>query len=598
MFSGFSGQERSIDSILQELESLNRSDAGGNVGLRLPDGSLFDIGSIIGNDGLPTFDPYTSIKDKPALSQIFESGFFDNQILKNVLDNITDPKKIKEISDAAQGYVKTSTGGTINTGIIKDAIKNLPTPDISGQRPPTQTGPATDSPPPQKKVSPPKYEPKRPDETGTRKGGGTTVVTGGGKVPSAPTITVGGGDGGFDILDIFRNLPDIFGGGGNARTPGFNPNAGGNDMDIDDLLKLPVFGGGGSGGSSSSNASNSLGDILTDVVSNFDFGGLIGDLGDTVINNALSADAFKEIGKQQDRDLAFRKDIYDKDVARLDPYNQLGLRNIAGVESAARNNPVKRNIMDGQEEIETDSLVRRMFEDGGLPALEGGNRDLNVPTSARVSVNENNPFDSDDPGLRFLMDEMSEAVEGSAAARGGLLSGDAVEELQDRAAGIGSARARELQSIYSARDGLDLAADDQFFGQELSLAGFLDRMNRQDLDDASRIRSQLFTEDLAGSDFDRETEQIEVQNKLRRNAQLYDQLFNANAQDSSIDTNEFQKLLALVSGGQSAAAGQSSLGQNFSDSIGSILTDKGYLDFTERSDRNDNYLDLISRVFG
>ncbi len=509
----------------------------------------------------------------------------------------------------------------VNMDIINDAIRNLPIPDLSGQRLPIQTGT-----PPQPVTEPPP-EPVYPDETGRPTVGSGSVPSGGnGQVPNPPS-TGGGGDNIFDrIFDIFRN--PIFG-GGNPSTPPFFPDPGG-DMTYDDLLNLPIFGGGGQGGSSSAtatggNASNSLGDILTDVVSNFDFGGLIGDLGDTVINNALSADAYEEIGKQQDKELAFRRGIYDEDVARLDPYNKLGLRNINGAEAAANKPSNRKNVFQGQEDITTGSMVERLYANGGLPQLKSGTRQLNganpnvsynAPTRTKVNVNQNNPFDlENDIGYNFLKKEMSDSVQGSAAASGGLLSGDALEALQDRSAGLASTYAGQLQNIYSARDGLNLAADSQYFGQGMDLAGldlgaqgqefgqnltldaFLDQMNRQDLADASKVRGQLFTEDLAGSGFDRETEQLGVENQFRKNAQLYDQLFNYNSQESALDTNEFQKLLALVSGGQSAAAGQSSLGAGFADSIGQILSDKGYLDFSERSDRNDNYLDLISKVF-
>ena len=553
----------------------------------------------------------------------------------------------KRVEDLLKAPPKVTDTG-INTSIIDNALKNLPPFAWFPNRPTPPVAPPN-NPPPNNPPPPANPPPTNPPP----------VNPPGGQVPPPPATPPGGdtlGDILDRILDIFR-FPTGSGGG----TPPFFP--GGDVTDIDDLLNLPIFGGGGQGGTATAtggnatggnatggNASNSLSDLIGDIVNSFDFGGLIGDLGDTVINNALSADAFEEIGKQQDRELAFRRGIYDEDVRRLDPYNRLGLRNIYGAEAAAKTNPTARDVFEGQEDITTESLVRRMFEDGGLPALQGGSRALNMadpnvsytapnpdvtynaPTRTRVNVNANDPFNSDDPGMQFLIDEMMEAVQGSAAARGGLLSGDAVEELQDRAGGIASARARELQDIFSARDSLDLAADNQFFNQGMGLAGldlgaqdqefrqmlsragldlgaqgqefgqtlalddFLDDMNRQDLTDAARVRAQLFGEDISGSTFDRDTEQIEVANKLKKNAQLYDQLFNANQQDLGFDQNAFNQLLALVTGGQNSAAGQASMGQGFADSIGNILTDRGYLDFTERSDHNDNYMDFISRL--
>lgn len=541
------------------------------------------------------------------------------------------------INDASQDSPEVING--VNIDLINEAIRNLPNP-IYGY-PPIQTGPTASAPQPGPTVTPTQqegYQSTRPDETGRNPGVRIPDPTGGsGQIPNPPPSGGGGGSDydPFDILgEILRGGWDIFNGGNGGGTPPFFPDSGG---DMDDDFWDWIFGGssGGAGGNATATGgnatggnatggNNSLGDILTDVVSNFDFGGMIGDLGDTVINNALSADAYEEIGKQQERDLEFRQGIYDADVERLDPYNQLGLRNIQGLEDAAQSNPVKRNVFAGQESITTDPSVNRRFANGGLPAMTSGNRNLRganpnvnytAPTRSKVEVNQNNPFDlENDIGYNFLKDEMTDSVQGSAVAQGGLLSGDALEALQDRSAGLAATYAGQLQDIYSARDGLELASDNQFFNQGFNLAGldlgaqaqefgqtqtvdeFLNFMNRQDFDESKQIRDTLFSEDIVGTGFDRDTEQIGVENKLRKNAQLYDQLFNANSQDLTFDNNEFNKLLALVSGGQSSAAGQAGMGQGFADSIGQILTDKGYLDFAERSDRNDNYLDFISRI--
>ena len=73
------------------------------------------------------------------------------------------------------------------------------------------------------------------------------------------------------------------------------------------------------------------------------------------------------------------------------------------------------------------------------------------------------PFDDEDPGLRFLQDEARRAIENSAAARGRLNTGGTLTDLQDRAAGIASVRAGDIANINAmlgaearARDSYDL----------------------------------------------------------------------------------------------------------------------------------------------
>ncbi len=57
------------------------------------------------------------------------------------------------------------------------------------------------------------------------------------------------------------------------------------------------------------------------------------------------------------------------------------------------------------------------------------------------------PFDVDDPALRFLQDEARRQIESSAAARGRLNTGGTLTDLQDRAANVALARAGDLVGI-------------------------------------------------------------------------------------------------------------------------------------------------------
>ena len=81
------------------------------------------------------------------------------------------------------------------------------------------------------------------------------------------------------------------------------------------------------------------------------------------------------------------------------------------------------------------------------------------------------PFDDEDPGLRFLQDEARRAIENSAAARGRLNTGGTLTDLQDRAAGIASVRAGDIANI-NAMLGEEARRRDQYdFGKLGQLTG-------------------------------------------------------------------------------------------------------------------------------
>ena len=94
------------------------------------------------------------------------------------------------------------------------------------------------------------------------------------------------------------------------------------------------------------------------------------------------------------------------------------------------------------------------------------------------------PYDQNDPGLRFLQDEMRRQVEASAAGKGRLNTGGTLTDLQDRSAGIASARAGELADINTQlsqekrlRDGYDLDKLGSLTGGALTAAQGMTGLN-------------------------------------------------------------------------------------------------------------------------
>lgn len=548
MFGGLDlGNSTSIQDIVRQMEDLNRSDAGGNVGQRLPGGSLFDLGSIIGNDGFPTFDPYSSIRDKPALSELFEAGAFNDQITKNVLDNLNNPEKLQEISDAAQRFVKTNVG-TINRGIIDDAVSRLPPPSIAGDRPPIQNGPS----PTPKAEPPPQYKTTRPDESGTYKGGtvgggsSNPVVSGGG-VPKPPTVSVGGGDNGFDILDIFRNLPDF--GGGSLRTPGFAP---GGDMDIDDLLKLPIFGGGGSEGGSANASATGGSNFLSDLI-----GAISNDNAlSTVINAGLTDYAADSALEANSRAIDFNREVFERGIDLLEPFRQAGLSALPGVGAESLNQP-NYNALNTALSYDAPEVTST----NGLPTLNPGT----------VDVNQIDVFNREDPALRFLQQEAQDSILNNAAAAGMLQSGSTLEALQDRAANVAATYAGQLQNISSAQDRSNLAADSQGFFQDVN------------------ARNQLFGE--GNTQFGQGLNLAQL--GLGAQGQEFGQNLGANQFYQGVDQQNFNQLFDLSRLGSSAASGQSS-GAASQSAIGSnLLNQQGDI----RTARTTGFTNALSNFF-
>lgn len=458
---------------------------------------------------------------------------------------------------------------------------------------------------------------------GTGTGNGTGGTSGGG--PGRDD------DGGFSIDDLLR-LP-IFGGDGGGEPPiGDGPMSDGGIIDL-------IFGGGGE-------TSQSLSNVL-------------GDIGNTVINagfNQLAADTFRDANRDA---LEFANQVLE----RSEPFRQLGIRNIDQLQAAARTNPELLDLFEGQLQSDpttnvqlntqglqgvdpttnvglnlqglqgVDPTTNVDFSAQGLPELTTGDLPVGVPQAQEVDVNQINPFDTNDPALRFILDQGTRAIEGSAAARGKLLSGGTLEELQNLGQGAALNRAQELTDIGRVRDATSLAANQQRFGQEAGQNQFANLLNQQELENLFGIRGQLFGERGATAEFDLGQQQQNILNQLGlrgqqfgerttaadfdlgqqqqnilnqlglrgqqfgeraatagfdlgqqqqnignifdRNQQLFGQRATANEQAQGADINAFNQLASLVNTGQSSAVSQGAQGTSQLNQIAPIFQQQG-----------------------
>ena len=300
--------------------------------------------------------------------------------------------------------------------------------------------------------------------------------------------------------------------------------------DDDNDIDIPIFipGGDSSGGGGDVSFTNTIGDFLSQTFNEFDFSDLL----NQTLNFGLSdyaADQYRDaLGDQID----FNRDIYNENVQRLDPYNQLGLRNISGAEAEGQSQPELRNLLSGQMDVDPNTNV-------------SGPSRMPLAEAREVGVNQINPFDPNDPALRFLIDEGTRAVADQYASAGKLKSGGAMDAIRQRAQDTAMTYANQLQNVSSAQDQARLASDAQRFGQ------------------ASGNQATNFGQNLQSALFDVDQGQQNIRNRLLTNDQTYRNLLGANNQDLFADQQGFNQLYQLVGGGQNAAANQGNFGNYF-----------------------------------
>ena len=276
----------------------------------------------------------------------------------------------------------------------------------------------------------------------------------------------------------------------------------------------------------------------------------LGDIGNAAINyygNEKAADAFAEQG-DKDRDQIWK--MYTQDVGRLEPFRQqLGIENLRQINDAADNNPTPRNMFAGQYDINPVT-------------------DVQGPTAGSVDVNQQSPFNMDDPGLKYLMDTGTKAITDRQVGKGKYNSGETMEQLQELGQGSAALRAGQLQNIFSQRDNLNLGADRQSYAQDLGAASF-------DLGQA----------------------QGNIGNQMGVNDQLYNHLYQANQFDQGADLNEFNQLSTLMGLGQNSAAGQGANTSAIANTLGQLGQNQGYANFWKNQQHGNTLTNLFDEMF-
>ena len=355
------------------------------------------------------------------------------------------------------------------------------------------------------------------DVTAEGGAGGTATATGGegGSVGDVLTDVITevifGDTAGGSVGDVAASVGDVTGGSVGDVTGGSVGDVAGGSAVIESGAAQGGQGGqGGEGGSVGDvSVTTDFGNMFEDIgnffgdafESAFDFvGDIFGGQNATELATVLADQAARnyaadKYGEAAAAELDFQKDIYGNTLNLYRPFYE------AGTEGA-------------------------VFDDETGQLLETGTLLPEYLTAAKADVDYTgiglDPFDDEDPGLRFLQDEARRAIENSAAARGRLNTGGTLTDLQDRAAGIASARAGEIANI---------------------------------------------------------------------NAQL-------GAEARARDAYDFDKLSQLTSGAFGAAQGMSGVNQNFADAYGGILGDLGAFNAAEGASQANYYRNLFQDLFG
>jgi hypothetical protein len=170
------------------------------------------------------------------------------------------------------------------------------------------------------------------------------------------------------------------------------------------------------------------------------------------------------------------------------------------------------------------------------------------PDARQTNVNQIDPFNPEDPALRFLQDEGMRAIESSAAAQGRLNSGGTLQELQNQAIGTAAQYAGDLADIGRVQDTSQLASDQQFYSQLLG----------QGQDDYTRNLNLLSTlSDVQGNQDDMflEGDLARFNSQQKDIGQRFDQSVLANTDAQNRNAQLFNQMTPLIDMGLAGAEG-------------------------------------------
>ncbi len=213
-----------------------------------------------------------------------------------------------------------------------------------------------------------------------------------------------------------------------------------------------------------------------------------------------------------------------------------------------------------------------------------------IPTATRTDVNLIDPFNPEDPALRFLQDEGRRAIESAAAAEGRLNTGGTLQELQQQAIGTAAQYAGDLADIGRVQDASRLDADQQFYTQLLGSGreGFgreIDRLGA--ISDAQRFQDeQALQADIRR--FESEADRVGEQFDMSRFANL-----DAINRDQTL----IDQLTGLVDVGRIGAEGLTGNTSAFSTLGGNVYSQLGDAMGYEGLKRGDRFSNAIGTLF-
>ncbi len=213
-----------------------------------------------------------------------------------------------------------------------------------------------------------------------------------------------------------------------------------------------------------------------------------------------------------------------------------------------------------------------------------------IPEAMRTDVNLIDPFNQQDPALRFLQDEARRAIESSAAAEGRLNTGGTLEELSRQAIGTAAQYAGDLADIGRVQDQARLDADQQFYTQLLGsgregLGREMDRLGA--ISDAQRLQDeQALQGDIRR--FESEADRVGEQFDMSRFANL-----DAINRDQTL----IDQLTGLVDVGRIGAEGLTGNTSAFSTLGGNVYSQLGDAMGYEGLKRRDRFSNAIGGLF-
>ena len=171
-----------------------------------------------------------------------------------------------------------------------------------------------------------------------------------------------------------------------------------------------------------------------------------------------------------------------------------------------------------------------------------------APGAINTLVNQIDPFNPEDPALRFLQDEGMRAIESTAAAKGRLNSGGTLDELQNRAIGIASQYAGDMADIGRTQDASQLTADQQFYTQLLG-------SGQEDFDRNIQRYGMVSDAQTAADDMFLEGELARFNSEQKNLGQQYDMSRFANTDALAREAQLYNEMTPLVDIGLAGAEG-------------------------------------------